>query len=826
MAEFSAFEVSSILKVADQASAPMTRVLGLARDLEREFERLKELGAGLFSGTGVNRFVTQLGRVDPALDRIATEMGAMRDASVAALEQMDTSLVATTDLVRGLSAQLADAAAATKAMRLPIPAGAGGGGRRGGGEEAGSGESDEGGRKSSPWFAGGGGMSTETKIGLAAGGAAAFGAWEESKIRDTAARALFLSGEPLSANMTHTEQFAALRKQMLDVYTLTGASLEEIESATLGTVKLMAGFPLEKRMQVLNTALTFGAQENRLNPRVSVEQGAEALVGLLHMTGQYDPQQIAKLTPKIAALSTVTNLPLSTVMRAASYSMPIAQANLGVDADQILLLITAMQRAGITNTKSGTWLREAITKTVTDTFTLTKHGSAAQKLGLQELGLLDRAGKSTVIDTAGHLDLMKEMQILNEARQRLQGPEFLKSMRQAFGAQGSEGWAVLTEPQVIQQLPQLQKWMTQMPGGEQLFNDLAGASSQQLGKDTLAEFNRSLMDIGSTALPAVNDALKVFDATLHHLNQTLEEGGVPSGASEHLSSWAALTGGALLLSPKLRRGALWAARKVLGLGGDAATGAAAGSGAAVAGGAAAAGSFGLGPLAIGTAGVLGTGVLGEAIERWTLKQFGISDPTGFTWQSSALGAQIPIPYWGAEHDDGLISSAHAQTVGNAAIKAVPKETTLDNKTASVTEQIGKEARAVLAAIGDWLIGSARADKVGNVASKAGAAVPTDFKGAHASMDAHFGQASDAAGRLPQISVAIDPAPIAHSVADAIKGMDPALIDKIVKAIDRGFANAAHYLGGAATGATNTARRPPSSASMIDPRFSPLYPALP
>jgi hypothetical protein len=403
------YEVAAILAVADRATGPMGQVLELSRAIVREFERIKVLGKGLFADTGASRFATQLGRVDPALDKITAQMKATRDVTVAAFGDMTAATGPMLDMARALKAELVEAAAAAKTLR--VPAGAGG---------AGGGGSGEGGpRVTGPVVPGG---HTSNMLALAAGGAAAYGAYEDSKLRYAVARALSLSGIPLTGDMSHTKEFAGLRKQILDVYSETGAPIEEIEEAALSSVKLMAGFPLEKRMEVLKTALTFGAQEHTLNPNVSVPQGADALIALLHMTGTYDPAEIAKFTPKIAALSTITNMPLSSLMRAASYAMPIAQANLGVDSDQILLLMTAMQRAGVTNTKSGTWLREAITKTVTDTFTLSAHGSAAQRAGLSELGLLDKEGRSTVIDAAGHLDLMKEMEILNQARGRLQGP--------------------------------------------------------------------------------------------------------------------------------------------------------------------------------------------------------------------------------------------------------------------------------------------------------------------------------------------------------------------------------------------------------------------
>jgi hypothetical protein len=146
---------------------------------------------------------------------------------------------------------------------------------------------------------------------------------------------------------------------------------------------------------------------------------------------------------------------------------------------------------------------------------------------------------------------MKELDILGQARDRLKGPEYLQAMRKAFGVQGSEGMAVLTEPQVIQQLPQLREWMTQMPGGETFFKDMFGESPEQQGKSTLAEFNRSLMDVGSTALPAATDALKAFNATLKGLNATLEKAGVPDASKA--TSWGLVGGGALAFSPWLRR---------------------------------------------------------------------------------------------------------------------------------------------------------------------------------------------------------------------------------------------------------------------------------
>jgi hypothetical protein len=275
-------------------------------------------------------------------------------------------------------------------------------------------------------------------------------------------------------------------------------------------------------------------------------------------------------------------------------------------------------------------------------------------------------------------------------------------MRQAFGAQGSEGWSVLTEPQVLQQLPQLREWTTQMPGGERFFNDLYGASELQQGKDTFAEFNRSLMDVGSVALPAASDALKAFDSGLQHLNKTLEGAGVPEGAAGHIDSWALAGGAALAAIPPLRRGVWWALKKAGqavagGGGGDAAAGAAEGAAAAAAAGAegaaAAAGAPAIGRFA-GPAGVaLGGDELLKGIEDWMWERLGFSKPTGY--DTMGVGpALVPVPYWDASKDTSagdVLSKWFVGSPADAATGAPAPTATSPSAASSAAPQIDLDA---------------------------------------------------------------------------------------------------------------------------------------
>src|SRR6202012_5023033 len=162
-------------------------------------------------------------------------------------------------------------------------------------------------------------------------------------------------------------------------------------------------------IDVLPEMLRAATIESRLKGE-SPEESMKALMGLAHMTKQYPPEDIKKLAPAFAFLSTANPGSLSSIERAAGYAVPLLQSGLEIDPMQSLLPGTALTRAGATSTKSGTWLREMAVRALPGTSMMSKMAFKKHEEALKALGLVDASDKPTWF-TDGKPDLFKMLDI-------------------------------------------------------------------------------------------------------------------------------------------------------------------------------------------------------------------------------------------------------------------------------------------------------------------------------------------------------------------------------------------------------------------------------
>jgi hypothetical protein len=130
-------------------------------------------------------------------------------------------------------------------------------------------------------------------------------------------------------------------------------SAREAGEALMPVVLQMAGMPLEERLKLAPTFEKFAFVESKLKG-VDPAEASSSLVGLLHMTGSYTPEQINRMASAVAFASTISPQGLPAIERMASYAMPSAMAA-GIYPAQLLLVLANAQSAGVTSTKAGTW---------------------------------------------------------------------------------------------------------------------------------------------------------------------------------------------------------------------------------------------------------------------------------------------------------------------------------------------------------------------------------------------------------------------------------------------------------------------------------------
>ncbi len=175
-----------------------------------------------------------------------------------------------------------------------------------------------------------------------------------------------------------------LSKLLMDSASLTGFSVGQVGEALSKSERAMSGLDVNTKMSVTKELIPYAAAEARLK-ETSLAESLEAMVGLAHMTGTYEPDKIRDLARKFSYVSLSTNSSLPQFEKTLSYSMPILRTGMGMDPDTVMALTAASQNAGITSTKSGTWLRsffEGSEPAVGDGKSAKKHNDELRKMGL------------------------------------------------------------------------------------------------------------------------------------------------------------------------------------------------------------------------------------------------------------------------------------------------------------------------------------------------------------------------------------------------------------------------------------------------------------
>lgn len=488
------FAVGAIFKIINEASPSLRAILKEVRALRAEVDKTRESLALIGKPSALGTSIAETGDLAKAWGDVAKNAATARRA-------------------------IGSAAGASARAALP-PAALGGGGGGGGG-----------GRHRPGWLGGGGGAhfggpgmhipggghARFTGGAAAAAGLAGYGAYEAAEMEDAVFQLIYHSGQEQNA-----ANRAKFRKILQDSMVESGYGLHDISESAKQEIRMFQGTK-GGGIDVLPEMLRAATIESRLKGE-SPEESMKALIGLAHMTKQYSPDEIKKLAPAFAFLSTANPGSLSSIERAAGYAVPILQSSLDVDPKDALLLGTALTRAGATSTKSGTWLREMAIRSMPGTaiFESEKKAEHHDEL-LKRIGLLDDKGKPTWF-TNDKPDLFKMLDIAGKGVENIPITERAGVERKLFGAQGSGGLALLSDPAVREQVATLRKEMD----SPEFKNRYAGfmeqyekGSTVQQARTALQEFNVTMMDIGAHVLPPVNLALRDFKGVLEGIQGIL-----------------------------------------------------------------------------------------------------------------------------------------------------------------------------------------------------------------------------------------------------------------------------------------------------------------
>ena len=287
---------------------------------------------------------------------------------------------------------------------------------------------------------------------------------------------------------------------------MTGLPLEQIEEGILTGTRGLAGIDLQKRLALMPSLLAASATEAYLKDGTTIPEAMQAFVGLAHMEGKYNPAQIAKLADHFAYLSTTTPVSVEQIERAASYAIPMLRTA-DFDPEQVLLMMTAMERAGITNTKAGTWISQLATQSFPGTSLMSKMLFKKHEAALKMLGLVDDHDNPTwFID--GKPDLVKMTGIAGDAIQKMDPAHRLAVEKALWGQQGGRAAGFFADPTNRNIMAAVAGQEKDFISGEAMWKQSLDNSPIVQFRTAFAGLNVELINLGSNVLPYVTSMLK------------------------------------------------------------------------------------------------------------------------------------------------------------------------------------------------------------------------------------------------------------------------------------------------------------------------------
>ena len=480
------------------------------------------------TATGSIEALRGIGAEAPGLfTPIVSEAAAAANGAIAELARVNEAVRASVAGMAGLTAEANAAAAGASTIGTAVaslPNAAKGGVVQDAEAAAGSGSNRVGrARHGGPHF---GRVGTEIPGGhasigggpaMAAAGVIGYGVYEAAEMRDEVNR-LMITGQ------VDAEKWGATREQLgkllMDSASLSGFSVKQVGEALSKSERAMSGLDVQTKMSVTKELIPYAAAEARLK-ETSLAESLQAMVGLAHMTGVYEPDKIKDLARKFSYVSLSTNSSLPQFEKTLSYSMPILRAGMGMDPDTIMALTAVSQNAGITSTKSGTWLRSFFQNSepaVGGGKAAVKHNNA-----LQDMGLLDRndvpTWKITGADgkTDWNASVAKEGGIIQQHLAGLPVDQRMGVVKNIWGERGGGMASMLSMNTFVDQFVTLAGKIQKFQGGADALEEYAKDNPLQKGREAWRDFQNVLIDIGNTTLPTVNSALTNLDIVLKAL---------------------------------------------------------------------------------------------------------------------------------------------------------------------------------------------------------------------------------------------------------------------------------------------------------------------
>jgi hypothetical protein len=375
--------------------------------------------------------------------------------------------------------------------------------------------------------------------GLAGLGVLGYGIYESAKMQGIINNTLAISGINPGASGSQN-----LRKSLISM-------IEKASSTTgIGTGTLAEGFLRMRQVDsylpidTLEKLFPFAAKAAMIQQQVHGTSPVETMTALqeyAHMTGIYDPARLKKVMNYADWASSLSVESLPRLLNAASYAMPTGRAMMNVDPDEIIESIIFMKAAGVKNTKSGTWLANAILNTIPKMHGTGLFKTSPQMAALREMGEIDSKGVPTAFDAKGVFHPLAMIQTFlkwaDHVKATMPKAEALSKITQtaglAWGKQGSRMVALGMSPGYARMLSVLNPSNEQ--GIDQEFGVLSKNNPLVQGRMLINNLSVALQKLADSLIPTLTSTLK---QTNDFLRQIIFHPGRTAGTIAHAANEA------------------------------------------------------------------------------------------------------------------------------------------------------------------------------------------------------------------------------------------------------------------------------------------------
>ena len=532
----SSLETGATFRILDEASPQLVKIADALKELQGQIDRTKESFTAL-AKSGFTGLTSRVDKLAGSLEKVQGASGEIAGNLDRAMTTVAGSITAVGDSIGGLTAKInalnAELAASGKAAAQTAAKAAASAAASAAGSGApasirsrgtGSGVIHARGHASVPGgtigLAGPGGLAA-----MAAGVTVGWGFDDEMKVEDQAAMSAYISQDPW-AKANGEEAIKQYREIATSAALKGSANPVDVAVAMHRASNLLVGtMDYQKMMGLEQQVLPYAIGEARAKG-LSVEETMPAMIEGIHQAGVYDPAGVEAFMKDFQFAGAVTPVTMPTFVRALGYSQAQLRAMGIADSDTAIMATAALQRAGITNTRSGTWLRNYYQQ-------LLPNGKDKHDSALQEMGLIDDKGNATWHATKAdgtedyRQELLNQSTILNTFTDKEKalgdtGKETInRDIQDAFGKQGGSFAAILGDDAFRQQIGNLSGALTGYKGGDEMMDWLKKNDPMFQAQETWREFQKVMMDIGQSLMPAILTTLKSIDGVLHVLDPVL-----------------------------------------------------------------------------------------------------------------------------------------------------------------------------------------------------------------------------------------------------------------------------------------------------------------